>query len=394
MMDVLYLAWRYLAYRRIKTALLITAVTVIVYLPAGLNLLVDQSARQLRARAATTPLLVGAKGSPLELVLSSLYFESNAPPSSYYAQLARVNQSRLALGIPLYVRFRAQGRTIVGTSLEYFAFRRLRIDRGRQFGMLGECVIGAEFAEQTDLHPGDSLLSTPEGVFNIAGVYPLRMHVVGVLETTGSPDDLAIFVDIKTAWVMEGLAHGHQDLTQPAAAGGILRKEGNEIIANASVVQYNEITRENVDSFHFHGDAAEFPLTSVIAVPKDEKSSALLAGRYLSGDKPVQLVRPDRVMSELLDTILTIRRFITFAVLLLGVATVATIVLVFMLSFQLRRREMDTMIKIGGTRLRLVSLVGVEILGVLIVGVFIAGTLTLLTSWLASAATRWLVQTI
>ena len=62
MKDVLYLAWRYIAYHRIKTGILIASIMLIVYLPVGLNVLVDQSAEQLTARAGATPLLVGARG--------------------------------------------------------------------------------------------------------------------------------------------------------------------------------------------------------------------------------------------------------------------------------------------------------------------------------------------
>ena len=58
--DVLYLAWRYLAYHRVKTLVLAASVTLIVYLPIGLNVLVAKSADQLTSRASATPLLVGA----------------------------------------------------------------------------------------------------------------------------------------------------------------------------------------------------------------------------------------------------------------------------------------------------------------------------------------------
>ena len=62
----IYLAWRYLAYHRFKTAILVLSITLIVYVPVGLRVLVSQSAEQLTARAGATPLLIGAKGSPLE----------------------------------------------------------------------------------------------------------------------------------------------------------------------------------------------------------------------------------------------------------------------------------------------------------------------------------------
>ncbi len=287
MRDVLFLAWKYLAYHRFKTMILVASITLIVYLPIGLNVLVNQSARQLTARAQATPLLVGAKGSPLELVLRSLYFEADVPADMAYAEAKRVRQSGLARAIPLYSRFRTRHSPIVGTSLEYFEFRRLEIDNGRHFGMLGECVLGAQAAELAGAGPGDSIMSASESVFDIAGVYPLKMRIVGVLRPSGTPDDLAVFVDVKTAWVVAGLAHGHQDLSQPEAQSGVLRKQGNAIVANASVMQYNEITAQNVASFHFHGDPTSFPITAVIAVPKDEKSSTVLQGRYLGDQERV-----------------------------------------------------------------------------------------------------------
>ena len=64
MTDVLYLAWRYLTYNRWKTFILVTSIMLIVYLPVGLDVLVDQSAAQLTSRAESTPLLVGAARNP------------------------------------------------------------------------------------------------------------------------------------------------------------------------------------------------------------------------------------------------------------------------------------------------------------------------------------------
>jgi putative ABC transport system permease protein len=392
MRDVLYLAWRYLAYHRFKTATLVASIALIVYLPIGLNVLVSQSSRQLTARAEATPLLVGSKGSPLELTLRSLYFESDVPAAMRYAEVSRIQQSDLASAIPLHSRFRTRHSPIVGTSPEYFEFRQLKLQRGRHFGMLGECVLGAQAADVAEVDLGDSVMSAPESVFDIAGVYPLKMKVVGVLKRSGTPDDRGVFIDVKTAWVIAGLAHGHEDLTQPEAQGGVLRKQGNEIIANASVMQYNEITPQNVGSFHFHGDPADFPITAAIAMAKDEKSATLLQGRYLGDDELVQIVAPSTVMDELLRTVLTVRRYILIAVGVVAIATFASMTLVFMLSIQLRRREMETIIKIGGSRTRIVSLVAAEVLSVIIAGAVFAGLMSLATIWLATSATRLLVQ--
>ena len=276
MRDVFYLAWRYLAYHRFKTMILIGSITLILFLPAALNVLVGQSARELTARAEATPLLVGARGSPLELVLSSLYFESDNPALTTYAQAVRLGETGLALPVPLYVRFQARGHPIVGTTLDYFELRRFRVATGRTMAVLGECVLGSAAAESLGLGPGDSLVSSPESVFDLAGIYPLKMKVAGVLVPSYTADDRAVFVDLKTSWVIEGLVHGHQDLSAPEAAATVLKRTGDTITANASVVQYNEITEENIDSFHFHGDLSDYPVSAVIAVPHNRKSGTIL----------------------------------------------------------------------------------------------------------------------
>jgi putative ABC transport system permease protein len=390
--QTLYLAGRYLAYHRLKTAILVASITLIVYLPVGLRVLVDQSARQLTARAEATPLVLGSKGSPMELVLNTLYFGTDVPEATTFGEATRINDTGLALGIPMHTRFRARGRPIVGTSLEYLDFRGLRVERGRSLALLGECLLGARAARSLGAGPGDSVVSSPESVFDLAGVYPLKMRVAGVLAFSDGPDDDAVFVDIKTAWVIEGLGHGHQDLSRPEAESGVLKREGNRVTANASVVQYNEITEENADSFHFHGDLSAFPVTAVIAVPGGRKESTLLQGRYQSAGESVQLVRPAEVMEELLGTVLTVQRFVVAGAVLLGLATLATATLVFLLSLRLRRRERATLLKIGGSCPVVASLMASEIVAVLLAGALLAAGLTFLTSRFGSVLIRALVR--
>jgi putative ABC transport system permease protein len=392
MIRTLYLGWRYLAYHRLKTAILMTSITLILFLPVGLRVIVDQSSKQLTARAVSTPLIVGSKGSPLELVLNTLYFRSDIPETMGYGEVAKVADSGLARAIPIYARFQARARPIVGTSIEYFAYRGLRIAAGRQLARLGECVVGSRAAEAMGLEPGGHVVSSPESVFDLAGVYPLKMTVAGVLEDSDTADDDAIFVDIKTAWVIAGLGHGHQDVSRPEAAGTVLSRDDQNVIANASVVQHTEITDENRDSFHFHGDLSGFPITALVVVPRDHKSSAILQGRYESEDLSTQIVRPITVMDELLDTILTVQSFVVAGAVIVGLATLASAALVFMLSLRLRRREIETLFKIGGSRVAIGAVMVSEIAVVLLSSVVLAGLLTLVTREFGSAAIRALIR--
>jgi putative ABC transport system permease protein len=378
MSGALFLGWRYLAFHKLKTTILVAAIALMLFLPAAIRLLVNDSAAALTSRADHTPLVVGASGSPLELILNALYFHAEQPGALPFNRFAELRATGLARAIPMHTRFHSRGSPIVGTTIDYFSFRDLSLAEGRLMGMLGECVIGANVAARHGVSAGDSLVSSPETVFDIAGVYPLKMTIAGVLKPTGSPDDDAIFVDYRTSWVIQGLGHGHQDLEKPEAASGVLNRSEGMVTANASLVQYAEITPENVAEFHFHGASDDFPLSSVIVVPPEEKSGALLRGRYQDNDLGLQLIVPSAVLDDLLETVFTVQNYVILGLAMLSLATIAVITLVFLLSQQLRKGEFHTLSRIGASKAYIGTLVASEIGFVLAGSIILAGALTFL----------------
>jgi putative ABC transport system permease protein len=355
-------AWKYVRYNRGKTAILVACIALITFLPLGLRVLVDESEEQLMARATDTPLVLGSRGSALDLVMNTLYFASRPPDELTLAASMALQETGLADAIPLYLRFAARGSPIVGTTLDYFDLRGLEVERGRPMALLGDCVLGASVAERLGLAPGDRVVSSPENLFDLAGAYPLAMNVVGVLGSAHSPDDLAVFVDLKTAWIIAGLGHGHQDLAGSRDPSLILSDEAGNLVASAKLREYTEIGAENLDSFHFHGDRSGFPITAVIAVPRDQKSRVLLLGRYESKAAGLQIVQPIGVVGGLLQDIFKVESLLEAGFLLVGLATLLAMVLVFVLSLRLRRREIETIFRIGCSRLTIVRLMGAEIL--------------------------------
>ena len=393
MKDLLYLSVNYIRHHRVKLLVLTLAITLVSWLPIAIQSIVDQTARQLSQRAERTPLVIGAPGSPLELSLGSLYFKAKTPQVMSYAEVAAVRATGYARAIPLYYRFRVQDYSLVGTSPDYFDYRGLRLSSGRHAALLGEAVIGAQVARAMQLTVGDHVISSPESVFDLAGVYPLKMPVVGILAPGFSPDDEAVFVDIKTAWVIQGLGHGHQDLNRKEALGQILKREGDNIIANASVRQFNEITPDNLDSFHFHGDNADNPISAIIPVPADKKSAALLLGHYLEERSDVQIVRSQRVIGELLDTLFTVRDYIVVGIAIVALATATVALLVFYLSLRLRKGERFTLARIGASRWQIQALMATEVIFVLLLSAVLSAILIALTRQYGMALLQQLLMT-
>ncbi len=367
MIDSLYLAWQYIKFNKFKTLILVASITLIAVLPLALEILLAESERQFLARAETTPLLIGAKGSALDLAMNSLYFDDEVPELMTMAAADRIEDTDLALPIPLYVRFQTRGHPIVGTTFDYFDFRQLTIAQGQTLTMLGDCVLGAKVAADLGLVPGDSLVSSPENLFDLAGVYPLKMKVAGILAPTHSADDLVVFVDLKTAWVIQGLGHGHEDLTRTRDSTVILKRSEGNVAANAKLFHYTEITSENLDGFHFHGDTSIYPVTAIIAVPYDEKSGTLLRGRYLEQEETQQIIQPAEVINGLLQNIFRIKNVLDAVIALVGLATVLAIILVFTLSLRLRQREVQTIFKLGCRKATIAWMLWAEIAIIILV---------------------------
>jgi putative ABC transport system permease protein len=348
--DSFYLATRYLLFHKVRSLTVVACLVLVSALPIGLSRILEESERQLTLRATATPLLVGSKGSSLDLVMSAVYFGGQTPDPISLAELERIEETDLAYAIPIHTGFSARGAPIVGTSIDYLDFRELRLEQGRSFALLGESILGAGAARRLGLSPGDSLVSSPESFFDLAGSYPLKTRVVGVLEPSGTPDDLAVFVDTKTAWVMQGIGHGHQDLSAVQDPTLVIERDAKKVVGSAKVVEYQEITESNRDSFHFHGEPSSYPVSAALVVPHDERAGTLLLGRFVDGSLGGQLIRPRAIVGELMETIFRIKEVLDLAVGIVGSAAALALVLVFALSFRLREQELRTNFEIGASR--------------------------------------------
>lgn len=385
-MNAAYLAFAYLRYHWGRSVLLVCVAALILFVPIATNILLTTSERALVARGDATPLLLGSRGSQLDLTMAALYFSDERPDPVTMAEVEAVWDSGLGIPIPVHTAFSSQGFRIVGTTLDYFDFRDLSLTQGRGLSILGDAVIGADVAAALGLGVGDALVSAPENLFDLDGVYPLEMPVVGILAPTNSPDDQAIFVDIKTAWVIQGIGHGHEDVVTAADV-----EAGTAALANAAVVQYQRITPDNIDSFHFHGAQDDFPASAVIVVPNDTRSATILRGRYLDAEGPTQLIEPAGVIQGLVDRIFRIKALLDVVTLIIALAAFAAIGLAVFLSFRLRAREIATAVKLGARRGMVLRLLSAETVTLLLLSGIIAGVGAAIVSRNAEAWVGWLL---
>jgi putative ABC transport system permease protein len=385
-MNALYLALAYLRYHKARSMVLILVAALILFVPVATQSLLSSSERALVARGEATPLLLGRRGSQLDLTMAALYFSDERPDPVPMAAVEEIWDSGLGIPIPVHTAFSSGGFHIVGTTLDYFDFRALRPVEGRGLSLLGDAVIGAKVASALGKGVGDALVSAPENLFDLDGVYPLEMPIVGVLAPTNTPDDEAIFVDIKTAWVIQGIGHGHEDVVTAADI-----EAGTDALANAAVVQYQRITPDNIDSFHFHGAQDDFPASAVIVLPNDVRSATILKGRYLDSEGPTQLIAPAGVIQGLVDRIFRIKSLLDLVTAIIALAALAAIGLAMFLSYRLRAREIATAVKLGARRGMVMKLLVAETVTLLLISGGIAALGAVIVARNAESWVGWLL---
>ena len=372
-----------------RSALLVLALGISLGLPVALATLLDQASSDMRARARIAPLVLGAKGSESDLVFGTMFFAATPPAGLAMRDLARVETERLATAVPMAVGATARKASVVGTAVDYFALRRLRPAEGRVFATIGECVAGAEVARELGLGVGGRVFTDPESLSSLAGVFPLELTVVGVLPRTNSPDDRALFVDLRTMWSIRGLGHRHDAPKQSATPGALIGQKDANQIAGEALPLARGAAEGVVGDFHFHGAVDEFPIDGALVVPTDAKAQAILLGRFTGSEESLQLVRPDLFAERVLERIFGVGRVLgavaAGAAALVGLVTATT----FALSIRLRAEELALMRRLGASRGRIAVFLAVEAGMMLAVAVALAAMVAATAPLFASSVLRF-----
>lgn len=214
------LAFKSLRNRRLTAGLTVLSIGLAVLLLLGVERIRDESRESFAATVSGTDLVVGARSSPVHLLLSAVFHIGNATNNlrweTYRAVAAR---PEVAWTIPLALGDSHRGYRVVGTTLEYFEHlrfsrgRRLEVVQGRAFEDEHDAVLGADVARTLRYKPGDSIViahGAGDVSFSLHEQHPFR--VSGVLARTGTPVDRTVHISL------QALDAVHEDPAVDAAA--------------------------------------------------------------------------------------------------------------------------------------------------------------------------------
>ena len=214
------LAWKNIWFKPLNTILSILLLTASVAIITVLILVEKQFEEKYQSNLDGVDLVLGAQGSPLQLVLSSVYQVDDPTGNiSYDSVKVWMKHPYVKKAIPLAYGDNYVGFKIVGTTPDYIEKYQAKIEDGKVFEHNFEVVVGADVAEKLNLKRGDTF----KGTHGSAAEGEVRDHgeyiIVGVLSKTGKVIDNLILSNIPTVWQMHHEGHEEETIAENPAHG-------------------------------------------------------------------------------------------------------------------------------------------------------------------------------
>jgi putative ABC transport system permease protein len=308
----------------------------------SLLLLLDrQLDEQFKKNLKGIDMVVGAKGSPLQVILSSIY-QIDAPTGN--VPLAEVNGLKrnpfIKTVIPLSMGDNYQGFRIVGTSAQYPAHFEAKTIKGKLFDASMEVTIGSKVAETTKLKIGDSFNSS-HGLDSQGDAHGNKKYkVVGIFEANGSVVDQLVLTSLSSVWDI------HEE---PEIAGHAEHEEDHH----------------GADTAHHE----EKQVTSAL-IQFRSPMGLMTIPRQINENTSMQAALPSIEINRLFSLLgVGIETLRALAVIIISIAGVSVFISLYN-SLKERKYELALMMSMGATRTRLFLMLLTEGLLLAVTGFF------------------------
>lgn len=211
-MNILTLSIKNLKAKKSTTFLSILLVTFGVAIISSLLILSNQLSNNLEKNAENIDAVVGAKGSPMQLILSSIYYVDFPTGNIPYEDALRVARNPMVkMAVPLALGDNFKGFRIVGTDSSFIKLYNLEIKEGKFWNQNFEVTVGAEVAKKYNLQIGQTIHGA-HGLASDEDVHDDHAYTVaGILEKQNRVVDQLVLTNISSVWLMHGIGQEHDD---------------------------------------------------------------------------------------------------------------------------------------------------------------------------------------
>jgi putative ABC transport system permease protein len=345
-MNILILVWNYLKARPLNTAINIVLLSLGIAVITILLIFNRQIEQKISSNARGIDLVVGAKGSPLQLILCNIFHIDFPTGNISLPEAERISKNRLIRkAIPLALGDSYSGYRIVGTNLDYPALYKADLASGAWFRDVLEVTIGSTVAEMSGLKIGDRFESA-HGLTVGGHAHNAHQYVVaGILKPTYTVLDNLILTRVESVWIM----HEEQDDEEEHEGEG-----GHH--AHSGHSHYDEepdsLLRSPLVPSVLHGDSTK-EITSML-IQYRSPMGAIQLPRMINSQSSLQAASPAFETARLFSILgVGVEILMAFAYVLILISGLSIFIALYN-SLKERRYDMAILRSMGASRTRLV----------------------------------------
>src|SRR5688572_3125638 len=220
-MNIFILVWSYLKARPLNTAINIILLSLGIAVITILLLFKNQLDQKIAENSKGIDLVIGAKGSPLQLILCNIFHVDFPTGNIKLTEADRISKNRLIkTAIPLALGDSYNAYRIIGTNLHYAEMYQAQLAQGTWWKNNLEVTIGSNVAALARLQLNDEFNSA-HGLTQEGHAHNEHKYVVkGIMQKTNTVLDNLILTNIESIWEMHETSTelaGHADLRDTSA---------------------------------------------------------------------------------------------------------------------------------------------------------------------------------
>lgn len=241
-MSIFKLSWKYLMAKPLSTGLNILLLALGLSIITVLLLVEDQFENKMSRDASGIDLVIGAKGSPLQLVLSSVYHIDFPTGNIPLDEARKVSRNRLIKkAIPMGLGDNFEGFRIVGSNHEYLELYNASFISGKAWTKPFEVVLGSKVAKEKGFKVGDTFVGS-HGIASASHEHDEHPYaVVGILTPSHNVIDQLIVTSIESIWYSHDDTYDHEKLEQEVAKTGFPKTDEARDLTTVLVAYRNPI---------------------------------------------------------------------------------------------------------------------------------------------------------
>ena len=365
-MNIFKLSFKNIFHKPVGTILSIVLLTLAVGIISILIHVNSSIENQMNNNLKGIDMVVGAKGSPLQLILSSVYHVDSPTGNISLADAKSIINNRMVKNsTKLSFGDNHKGFKIVGTDKSFLELYNCNIENGRVWEKSLEAVVGKKAAEILELNVGDEFTST-HGLGDYGESHEdSEFKVVGILEYSGSVADQLILTSIESVWdIHKEHNHDHDEEHDHDHD-----EEHNHDHDEEHDHDHDEEHDHDHDEEHNHGDDDEKEITSIL-IKFDSPMNIISFPRYINEETNMQAAVPSYEISRLFKIFGIGLETLTYLAYLIMFVSGLSLFLNLLNSLRERKYEMALIRTIGGTKIQTSLMLFYESVILCIIGFF------------------------